>query len=317
MSAHGYVFILTPIDISDPSGTELAPAHRIAKANNEQVDQIKRLLDQFNTKLKPFFISPYEYNVRAVEGDKPGNVRYFHDPLPCERWRYWIVAFEGTNSELGDLQLACTLIQQDIELGFEVLYNEAIQGPFYVWHPPSLQSFLDSGFELLPPKQIEQTDLAQIRRNFDDIKNLPQEYVHIRRALTRFDQLKSLPRTSELVVIGLFSVIESLVSHAPTLTEAADSLTHQLRTKLPLLRKRFQIGLEHGDFFPDVDEETLWKRLYEYRSKIVHGENSTLSGKLQVLRDRKPVIAFLRETAKRLFRLSLSEPQFISDLKKC
>src|SRR5439155_25446638 len=176
------------------SGTELAPAHRIAKANNEQVDQIKRLLDQFNTKLKPFFISPYEYNVRAGEGDKPGNVRYFHDPLPCERWRYWIVAFEGTNSELGDLQLACTLIQQDIELGFEVLYNEAIQGPFYVWHPPSLQSFLDSGFELLPPKQIEQTDLAQIRRNFDDIKNLPQEYVHIRRALTRFDQLKSLPR---------------------------------------------------------------------------------------------------------------------------
>src|SRR6266567_4059313 len=96
-----------------------------------------------------------------------------------------------------------------------------------------------------------------------------------------------------MTVIGLFSVIESLVSHGPKLTESADSLSHQIRTKLPLLRKRFYPELEGSGCLPRLQEEATWNKLYAYRSKIVHGEDSQISGDLQALKNVDSVIGFL------------------------
>lgn len=120
-----------------------------------------------------------------------------------------------------------------------------------------------------------------------------------------------------MVILGLFSVIESLVCHAPKLTESSDSLSHQLITKLPMLRKRFHPDLNHSTLFAQLREDTLWKKLYAYRSKIVHGEDSNLSGDLDSLTNMESVVAFLCETSKRLLRLSLTESELMSDLKKC
>ena len=65
MNPHGYVFVLTPIELLCPAGVEVAPAHRIVRANNEQVEYIKQVLLQFNT--NPFFqVSPYENRFRSV-----------------------------------------------------------------------------------------------------------------------------------------------------------------------------------------------------------------------------------------------------------
>jgi hypothetical protein len=316
MNGHGYVFVLTPIDLVCPEGVEVAPSHRLVRANEEQTQKIKQVLEQFNT--NPFFFpTPYENTIRSVPGERPGEVRYPRSALPRENWRYWIIEFDGTNSELQELGFACSLIPNDIELGFHVIFHETFNGPSLGWDPAALSTYFNHGFEYLLTKPINQQNLNQIRRNFDDIKNLPPEYPHIRRALIRFDQLRWLPRRSEMVVIGLFSVIESLVSHAPKLTDSADSLSHQIRTKLPLLRKRFADPLDHFSQFPSIEEENLWKKLYAYRSKIVHGEDSQLSGDLTSLKQVESVIAFLRETSKRLIHLSLREPQFMTDLKKC
>lgn len=316
MNPHGYVFVLTPIELLCPAGYELAPGHRIVQANQEQVDYIKRALEQFNT--NPFFFtSSYENSVSKVPGEKPGDFKYVHNALPRESWRYWIIEFEGINTELQELEWTCALPPNDIELGFQVTFNDLFHAPAFGWNPGVLSAFFNDGMESMPSKQITQDDLDQIRRGFDSIKGLPREYIHIRRALGRFNGLRSLERRSEATVIGLISVIESLVSHAPKLTDSADSLSHQLRTKIPLLRKRFENALEHTSYFPGIQEEAAWKKLYDYRSKIVHGEDSQLTGDLKVLKDIRTVIAFLRETSKRLLQLSLHEPQFMTDLKKC
>ncbi len=231
---------------------------------------------------------------------------------------YWIIEFEGTNSQLQELEWACALIPNDIELGFHLAFIEASGiTEAFSWHPAALGSFFNHSLAGLPAKRITQADLIQIRRNFDDIKQIPTEFPHVRRALQRFDQLSWLPRSTEMVVIGLVSVIESLVSHAPKLTDSADSLSHQLRTKLPLLGRRFASPLEHRSMFGAIEEATLWNKLYAYRSKIVHGEDSQLSGELTSLGRIETVITFLRETAKRVLELSLREPQFKTDLKKC
>lgn len=310
---HGYVFVLTPIDLLCSEGVEIIPGHRIVRANEKQVKGIKEALRQFRN--GPVIeISPYENNAHT----SPDRTRRHFEKLPQESWRYWIIEFDGTNSELQELQFACALVPNDIELGFWFISHEPFIGSGLGWDPSSIHTFLHShitGF--MEAKQIDKSDLDQIRRNYEEIKKLSPDYVHIRRALLRYDQLRWLPRGSEMVVIGLFSIIESLISHAPKLTDSADSLSHQLRTKLPLLRKRFVDSLDHSSQFPGIKEENLWKKLYAYRSKIVHGEGSQMSGDLTSLGNVASVITFLRETSKRLLQLSLREPQFMTDLKKC
>ena len=67
MNPHGYAFVLTPVELLCPPGAEVAPGHRIVKANQEQVDYIKPVLERFNT--NPFFFTfPYEVDVRKVPG---------------------------------------------------------------------------------------------------------------------------------------------------------------------------------------------------------------------------------------------------------
>ena len=316
MTNHGFAFILTPIELLCPAGAEVAPGHRLVRANADQIDRIKEILAKFNT--NPLvLVSPYENRFQKVPGANPGNYSFATKALAREDWKYWIIDFNGTNSELQEVGWACSLIPNDIELGFFFLFNDDHIGFGHGWDPAALSSFFNHLVFGSEPKPIAQNDLAQIRQNYDNIKKIPENFPHIRRSLQRFGQLNWLPRRSEMLIIGLISVIESLVSHAPKLTDSTDSLSHQLRTKLPLLRKRFAHPLEHASLFGNIDEENLWKKLYAYRSKIVHGEDSQLSGDLSCLVDLDSVIFFLRETSKRLIELSLREPQFVTDLKKC
>jgi hypothetical protein len=315
VKSSGYVFVLTPIELREPCNQEVIAGHRLVRADESQIDEIKQKIEQFNT--NPFFnwVSPYENDIQIVPGSKAGEFSFPSKPLAREDWRYWIIEFDGTNVELGELQSACELITNDLELGFHFTSHEGV-GKGFGWNPSVLHTFFHE-HKPVTCKLIDQAALAEINGNFYAIKALSNDYEHISRALRRFHQLKWLPRSSEMVVIGLFSVIESLVSHAPKLTESADSLGHQLRTKLPMLARQFHSDLNHANFFTGLSEEKLWSKLYGYRSKIVHGEDSQLSGDLKDLKNIDAVIHFLRETSKKVLSLCLKEPQFMTDLKKC
>ncbi|HVY71061.1 MAG TPA: hypothetical protein VHH73_14110 [Verrucomicrobiae bacterium] len=314
----GHSFVLTPMDFCEEPVTEIAPKHKLAKATKEQITQFKQFIDKFGV-FPGISWAHYEHNYREVLGEKPGNISYHPEALDQEKWRYWVVCFDGNNSLLRELQWACALIPNHIELGFTFLYGDAFPkgSSGHMYDGSAIQSFVNDHLPPTKVKQLCQEDLKNIRQIFDQIKSLPQRYDHIRRALTRFDNLRTLPRHSELNVIGLVSVIESLVSHAPKLTDSADSLSHQLRTKIPLLWKRFTFPLNQSEFFTDIQEEKLWSKVYSYRSKIVHGEDAALTGDLQLLKTQELVIDFLREVTKRLLHLSLCEPRFMTDLKKC
>ena len=238
--------------------------------------------------------------------------------LNPEEWRYWVVAFEGSNAELQDLQSACSLIQDDIELGFHCLTGGFLAGQGLGWHQPSLLAFFSNpDFDHPVLRTIRGKDLFEIASTYKRIKTLDGSHTHVPRALRRFDDLRSLPRDSELGVIGLFSILESLVTHAPGPAGFEDSLGRQISKKMPLLRKRFARESVHSNLFGGILEEALWKILYEYRSKIVHGEDAALDKGLKVLGDRRKVIGYLKETVKLLLLLSLTEPVLMTDLKQC
>jgi len=312
----GYAFILTPVEPQVDVPYQVIPKHFLQKADLGQISKIKQALERFNT--SPSFRPPYEHNIIAKPTDKVGSIRYEHKSLPPEKWRYWIIRFKGSNSELQELGYALSLMEQDIELGFHHLSHYGLSDDGLGWHGQHLQTYFNDHYrQVIEPKKITFPDLQLAGECYLKIKELPKEYPHINRAFRRFDTLRSVPLASELTVIGLFSVIESLLTHAPNKNDPTDSLTRQMKHKMPLVRKRFQRPIEHSTFFNGINEDNLWAKLYEFRSKIVHGESSDISGRLSGLKNKMTVIKFLREIVKLLLIQSLCEPILLTDLKEC
>ena len=143
-----------------------------------------------------------------------------------------------------------------------------------------------------------------------------ENFEHIDHAIRQFLYLKALPRYSGLTIIGLFSIIESLITHNPK-QNIEDSLGHQIKTKVPLLRKKFQRSLDYEKYFSFANEETIWSKLYAYRSKIVHEGKETVGKGNTIFNNLESITEFLKEITSLLILLALKEPQFLTDLKKC
>jgi len=310
MDTSGYVFVLTLIDPKIDIPYEVIPNHVLKKADQAQIDKIKSLLQRFNT--NPFFISisHYEHDILAVLGNKPGNISYKHNALATDEWHYWIIQVQGTNSELQELSYALALMENDIELGFFVISTGTL-GDGFVWHSQHLHTFFnDYELQASSPKEITDVDLKLAEDCYSKLKSIPKEYPHIKRAFQLFDMLRCIPATSELTVIGLFSIIESLLTHAPNDKDPTDSLVRQIKHKIPLVRKRHRRRIDYKTIFNNnIKEDKLWEKLYAYRSKIVHGESVKLSNKLRVLKNQKTIVKFLREMVKLLLIGSLDEPK--------
>lgn len=316
-----FTFVLSLIDLEGEGSFEVIPGHRLEKASPEQREIIKSVIVRF----QPYGIVryPYEYNVREDQRE-PGLVHFHHDALPEEEWRYWVITFNGINSELHSLESALSLLRNEIELGMTILgdtpgLSKDTSGySGYLWHAERMSSYFnDDAFGSRAVAEITGADLQQVGIYYGLIKNTPSEHDHIRRSLRILRDLKSLPRKSELVIIGLFSILESIITHSPKLTESADSITHQIRTKIPLLKKRFDRQLNYSDYFRSVSEDKLWTKLYEYRSRIVHGEDTSITDQLSVLMSKEAVREFMHEIVKLLLIVALREPDLVTDLKRC
>ena len=308
-----FVFILNDVEVEGEMPIEVAPKHLFRKAQDDEVELIRKHLVLCTP--QRFFPLTYDLIVKEVK-ESSNSTKYSFEPLKRQDWRYWVISFEGTNSELSDIASAASLLRNDLELGFAFL---KIVPPTlsFTWHTPSLMSFFEDKMFPNPPTKMTSGEIKEIPANYQLIKQIKPEHVHITRAFRKFNELKSLLRGSELVVITLFSIIESLIAHNPKSTEVGDSLGHQIKTKIPLLSKRFQRSLPYHQYFGDTPEATVWAKLYEYRSKLVHGEDSRIDGTLCLLKDRQTVVEFLSEAVKLLLLLSLREPVLLTDLKQC
>jgi hypothetical protein len=243
--------------------------------------------------------------------------------LQPENWRYWVIAIEGHYNQIEPLKRATSLLKNDLELGItffrDFLPTSSTGGFAYGFDWSSLVSYyLQNAPGPQPVVTLSRAELDEIQRNHALITSALPQYEHIEKSFERFRVLKSLPRESELTVIGLFSIIESLISHAPDPKDPNDSLTRQIREKMKLVSKRFDRSLDYGAYFdPSAKDETIWTKLYTYRSRIVHGSHTEFNGDLHVLRNKESTLAFLKETVKLLLLLSLKEPVLLTDLKAC
>ncbi len=310
-------FILSYVTIRGKLPVEVAPQHFIRRAAPEEIARIKSFLPAF----MPFPTANgflYECEVKKTPGNKPRNFHYAIKSLPPQDWRYWVISFKGSNTEIQDIASAASLLKNDLEIGFSLFNGFDGGGQGTMWHSPSIFSFFDAqGLCPQPAVEVSVEELKEIRTNFELIQDICPDYPHLKRAFRRLRDLRSLPRSSEATVVGLFSIIESLIAHRPQSGEIGDSIGHQIKTKVPLLRKRFSRPLEYSSYFGQISEKKIWSSLYQYRSNVVHGGHGDEKQLSKVLGGRANVISFLNEIVKLLFLVALNEPVLLDDLKAC
>jgi hypothetical protein len=165
---------------------------------------------------------------------------------------------------------------------------------------------------------LDEPVIQQIGTVHEGIRRIGQSFPQVRRAIARYYNLDFVGERAparSLYVLGLFSVIESLLTHEPS--GEHDSLGHQIRTKMLLLNRRFNTPLDFSVFGAGAVPATVWSKLYAFRSIIAHGKEPDFSSKLQLLKDARTATAFLDSAAKALLRQGLVEPELILDLQDC
>lgn len=166
--------------------------------------------------------------------------------------------------------------------------------------------------------------LTTITKNSaDEIRDVTQrigafdnKVFDIRKYINEILDLRSLPRQSPMQFLGLFAVLESLLTHNPKPSDPYDSITRQVVNKVRLLNNRWRPQLDYSPF-NKANAKTIWTTMYSYRSALAHGGVADFSKDLKLLQDPETAKALLVQTVKSILRLALDEPQLIKDLKDC
>jgi hypothetical protein len=307
---HGYAFLLNVENIPDPTGVELLPGYVLRRAFPNEVDALKKGLNR----LAPSYHTDMGYIWEYSWPHPGGNMQ----PLPMEDWRYFIIDFEDArSSDIGELLQFFTLVDVELLSGFTVLCE--LDGGFgFSGHPNLLFHALESmqrgewTFHTISP-----ADLNEYKQLFQAFQNHNHSLLNLRRITSELFELNQMPYNSPLRFLGYFALLEGLLTHNPKPTDPYDSITRQVKKKLNLLNHRFNKPIDYSKF-SSASSDTIWSKMYSYRSMIAHGSTANFStGELALLKSPVQALNLLRQTTKAVARHALVELQLIVDLKDC
>lgn len=307
-----YVFVISLVDYEGHLPYQIIENHHFDRASSKQINEMKEINKLF---LSPMHQNiPYEYNIiETIEGTGKSQS---YEKLPEDKWRYWVINFMGYNTEIQRLEIAFELLPHEVRLGYTVLSSEL--GAAISYNAPRINCyFMETPIKRNQVAKLNEKDLNLIGKYYLKIKETYDKQNSIWISLLRYHLLRTLPEDSEIRIIGLFSVIEALITHRPKLVESLDSITHQIYSKIILLHKRSSDDLMYSYYFVDVNPKKVWTLLYEYRSRIVHGDWVYFKKTLSTLKNISNVYQFLDKAVKMLLKQAILEQELILDLKMC
>lgn len=121
----GIAFVVSHIDVDGDLPIQIMENHIFRPARDAEIGQIDQLLAQ----ALPSGSSGIWVHYKALVKEEryEGRTSYHLEDLPRDKWKYWVIAFEGTNHKVHELELACILLNPDIEFGFQVYFQEPNQ----------------------------------------------------------------------------------------------------------------------------------------------------------------------------------------------
>ena len=164
---------------------------------------------------------------------------------------------------------------------------------------------------------VAKSDAEQIATPFAAFESHDPQLVHMDRIASRLLELGELRPDSISQFLAYFMILESLLTHNPDPKDPSDSITRQVKNKVPLLNHRWSPALDYSAF-QGMKEDAIWSKMYGYRSTLAHVDVPDFSrGDLASLGNHANAITLLKSTVKAVARLALIDPQLVADLKKC
>ncbi len=316
----GLAFVASHLQVTGTLPIEISPGFVFRRARTHEIDVIVKQLRDYLPGPFPHWIPYHSRTIETVTG--PGSMRWDHEPLPPDEWKYWVVSFEGAGGmEVYEIERAGQLLPTDFDYGFVLYFTQEDQRgkiigqsmmPIHI-----LEKYGNHSKIVEQPQTISSEQIGTITSLMEQIRSIPLEYPYISAALNTMNALRRVPTGSDLYVVGLFSIIEAVITHKPRLNETLDSLNHQIVSKMILLRKMFRRAIPFEPHFTASTEERVWKRLYAYRSHVTHGNLTDFENDFNDLRSHETVCRFLHDNVKELMKIALDNPSFVEDLRRC
>lgn len=246
-------------------------------------------------------------------------------PNPLE-WRHAVIECAGGGILFWWVNVAFAISAADLRIGV-VSFADGEQSNSFVEFPmlnvrnPLGAMFVDYRLPCVD-------DLPQIRENLSLVlRNVSGGVTsEVAYSIQIFLSLDSLPDSAPLKILGYFSVIEGLLSHAPQQSDRVDSIQRQLIRNINLLNNRLK-KIERGvDFsvFGETRIEKILGKLYGYRSAVAHGGDlqgpigdiaKAVTGDTSRTVDQLWIHDWVRNLTKKLILAAIVEPELVRDLK--
>ena len=302
-----FAFVLSPVEITCSLPAKLCDGLTLKRATNDDLERVREQIRGIVSERPPAWSSTqwYESKVTWEEG------RVVFTPLPRDQWRYYGLEIADPSINLHNLQLLANIVDPPLD----VVSLQLLAGGGVAYYPTTIFNLLAKPFRRSPPI-FDDVSLCQIVDAYGLIELIQKDYGEIYRILGLYDDLRMVPVYSAMRALGIFAVVEALITHAPGKHEVGDSLNHQVSTKMPLLSKRFQTPLDYG-CFRDANEKTVWQKLYGFRSALAHGRVPDFEKDLAILNNHAVATNFITHAVTTLLRHAIHEPQFYLDLREC
>lgn len=314
-----FSFVANLEAIPDGGPIPIIPGYFLEKATDAQLEHIRPIILRFGSiESGPhrFLPSPYEHK-KFVTGHRSQMRK-----LKRDYFRYYVITYNGSSINERRLSTAMLLYEKPIFVPFR------IHGQFgFQWDQEILlQTLRGIGDEWsesgVPFVSVSQTDLGKIRSIYKLIQHMEKSdhKFEIRQVINSFRLSLGLPMNNPMVILSLVAVIESILTHQPKPNDPTESITRQVSCKMNLLSHQFDFNnMTMTHFKAVIDTVKLWKAIYEYRSRVAHGDRIFFTNEsgLKVLQSQDNLIRYLKSITRKLIFLFLKETRLLIDLKKC
>ncbi len=312
----GFDFIATVLDMQLQLPIQITPTLKLEHASDAQIEVIKPCLESRVGTMRISNSQNYECHYNEIKDGAA--IKYESTPLTNDKWRYYILSYAGSNYQAHQFFYIANLVAPYI-ISFASYFTSEEFGKGRVTGSGS--DNLGGNVYYLKSVHIAETFNEESLKTIQELleKYLALDAVEhegIKRAIELNWNLSRISNLNNLPILGLFMIIEMLLTHNPSNKEIGDSLTHQIKHKIAFLSSRFSKPLDYSVFGNQVKAEKIWSCLYNYRSCIAHGNHIDFTDKeLQALKDADTAFNFLTLATRTLLAHALTEPDVINGLK--
>lgn len=313
---HYIAYVANQIRLPDGLPIQISLNATLRRANIDEIDLADTRLVAPARDIS-IQIGSYRHQYEIIKNDSSS--QFVPTLLPQEQWRYHVLEFRGNGLEFLRLRRALVIVEPPIYIAFTTIKGvesslNAVQ---------AIQTHVLERAENLywsdPNGQL--VNVEQIRLNCEahaELLDKGQEFKFGADAVEKYFDLQKLPPASDMYLLGLFSIIESLIAHKPRLTENLDSINHQLASKLSLLEECFiNTPILTTDYFDGIGHAKAWRKLYEFRSQLAHTSSSSLPQSHLALKSKEVILRFINAKTKELIRFAIAQPKILHHLKEC